>query len=128
MKKESSESFIVEYLDDNPASRTVAQQVSHAVISKIAVDDDLANSLLKTYSLIGEDKEAGSRAKLYLEGLIKAPDGRCPPLYRLAYILFSEGGSLDGYLAEYIYQWAMQCGLSEQDVTIIFINYLKLKI
>lgn len=119
---------IIDMLDDNPVDPTVRSKICHAIISRTNRRDALVNELMIEY-----EKGFDDTARLMdLKGRITTARSsidqtKVAPLYHLAWGLLPEQTPLDGYLAEYYYEWAEAIGVPEKDVSIIISNLADLK-
>jgi hypothetical protein len=114
---------IVASLDERPMSVEVRSEVAYRILRETNHRDDLVEKILSQYRSGFKDKDLLERLTESLSNRRVQPcHGQGENLLHLAWGVLPEEGVLDGYLAEYYYDWATKLGIPEEKVSSIILE------
>jgi hypothetical protein len=120
MKPGSDEDLIVARLDARPAPPIAAAKIALGILALVRAKDEI---VVKAIMLFRNSDDAldvkdaiGRQIRRHLDDEKNTNLG----MYRLAYTVLFNVEQLDGYLAEYLFDWARENHVSDQDTFAIF--------
>jgi hypothetical protein len=114
---------IINALDECPMSSEVRSEVAYRILSETNHRDKLVDEMLDQYRGGFRDKDLLERlSKSIYDRRINSSQTHTEYLLHIAWGILPNEGVLDGYLAEYYYDWAGKLGIPEEKVSNILLE------
>jgi hypothetical protein len=120
MKPGSTEDLIVTRLDARPAPPMAATKIALGILALVKPKDEAVANVIKLFQNSGDASDVKEDVGRQIKNRLDDEKSTDLSLYRLAYTALFNVEQLDGYFAEYLFDWARENHVSDQDTSAIF--------